>query len=85
MTDRWGAGRYEPRILAGVELPRRAAPDEFSADEVRAVLVWTRRAVDAQFWLAHDVLARLPAAHAAMDAGALDEPRARVLSEWTTD
>jgi hypothetical protein len=46
--------------------------------------VLTRRA-HAQFWLAHDLLTRLPAVHAAMDAGALDEPRARVLSEWTTE
>lgn len=27
---------------------------------------------------------RLPAVHAALDAGQLDEPPARVLSEWTT-
>ena len=61
------------------------APDEFSADEVRAALVWTRRAADAHFWLAHDLISRLPAVFAAMDAGVLDEPRARVLSEWTTE
>lgn len=66
------------------ELPRTVVPDEFAADEVRAALVWTRRAADAQFWLAHDLMSRLPAVHAAMDAGVLDEPRARVLSDWTT-
>ncbi|MBA2472661.1 MAG: DUF222 domain-containing protein, partial [Pseudonocardiales bacterium] len=66
------------------ELPRTVVPDEFAADEIRAALVLTRRAADAQFWLAHDLLTRLPAVHAAMDAGVLDEPRARVLSEWTT-
>jgi hypothetical protein len=47
--------------------------------------VLTRRAADAQFWLAHDLITRLPAVHNAMNAGLLDEPRARVLSEWTTD
>ncbi|MGH3537521.1 MAG: DUF222 domain-containing protein [Pseudonocardiaceae bacterium] len=66
------------------ELPRTVVPDEFAADEVRAALVWTRRAADAQFWLARDLMSRLPAVHAAMDAGVLDEPRARVLSDWTT-
>ncbi len=71
-------------VPAGEEL-RRTSPDEFSADEVRAALVLTRRAADAQFWLAHDLVTRLPAAHAAMDAGVLDEPRARVLSDWTTE
>jgi hypothetical protein len=65
------------------ELPRVVAPDQFAADEIRAALVLTRRAADAQFWLAHDVVSRLPAVHAAMDAGVLDEPRARVLSDWT--
>jgi hypothetical protein len=66
------------------ELPRTVVPDEFAADEVRAALVLTRRAADAQFWLAHDLLTRLPAMHGAMDAGVLDEARARVLSDWTT-
>jgi len=70
---------------AADESRRMTVPDEFSADEVRAALVLTRRAADAQFWLAHDLVTRLPAVHAAMDAGALDEPRARVLSEWTVE
>jgi hypothetical protein len=33
------------------ELRRMTVPDEFFADEVRAALVLTRRAADAQFWL----------------------------------
>jgi Domain of unknown function (DUF222) len=47
--------------------------------------VLTRRAADTQFWLAYDLLTRLPAVHPAMDRGLLDEPRARVLSEWTNE
>ncbi|MCA1820993.1 MAG: HNH endonuclease [Pseudonocardia sp.] len=62
-----------------------SVPDQFSADEIRAALVLTRRAAEAQFWLAHDLVARLPQVHAAMMAGILDEPRARVFSEWTTE
>ncbi len=66
--------------------PRRMAePDEFSADETRAALVWSRRAAENRFWLAYDLLTRLPAVHAALDAGTIDEPRARALSEWTGD
>jgi Domain of unknown function (DUF222) len=72
-------------VPADDELRRRTVPDEFSADEIRAALMLTRRAADAQFWLAHDLLTRLPAVHTALDAGLLDEPRARVLSEWTTE
>lgn len=67
------------------DLTRMAMPDEFSADEIRAALVLTRRAAQAQFWLAHDLLTRLPQVHAAMEAGVLDEPRARVFSEWLTE
>ena len=65
------------------DLTRMAMPGEFSADEVRAALMLTRRAADAQFWLVHDLVTRLPQVHAAMLAGMLAEPRARVLSEWT--
>lgn len=72
-------------IGPGDDLPRRAVPDEFAADEIRAGLVLTRRAADAVFWLAYDLLARLPQVHAAMDAGWLDEPRARVFSTWTAE
>ncbi|MGH3812848.1 MAG: DUF222 domain-containing protein [Pseudonocardiaceae bacterium] len=67
------------------DLTRMVMPDEFSADEVRAALVLTRHAAHAQFWLAYDLVTRLPQVHAAMDAGVLDEPRARVFSEWTTE
>ena len=70
---------------AGDELRRMSVPDQFSADEIRAALVLTRRAAEAQFWLARDLVARLPQVHAAMMAGILDEPRARVFSEWTTE
>jgi hypothetical protein len=67
------------------ELPCSATPDEFAADEIRAALVWTRRAAEGQFWLAYDLCTRLPAVQAAMAAGDCDEPRARIFSEWTKD
>ena len=51
------------------DLTRMAMPGEFSADEVRAALMLTRRAADAQFWLAHDLVTRLPQVHAAMLGG----------------
>lgn len=70
---------------AGDEVRRRVVPGEFAADEIRAALVLTRRAADAQFGLAHDLVTRLPTVHAAMEGGTLDEPRARVFSEWTTE
>jgi len=54
------------------DLTRMTAPDEFSADDVRAALMLTRRAAETQFWLAHDLVTRLPQVHAAMDAGVLD-------------
>ena len=66
------------------ESPRMAMPDQFSADEICAALLLTRRAADAQFGLTYDLVTRLPAVHAPMYAGVLDEPRARVFSDWTT-
>ncbi len=72
-------------VPASDELRRRAAPGEFSADEIRAALVLTRRAAEDQFGLAWDLVTRLPQVHAAMVAGVLDEPRARVFSEWTLE
>jgi hypothetical protein len=66
------------------QLPRVAEPDEFAADEIRAALAWTRRAADGQLGLAWDVTHRLPHVFAALDRGAIDVPKARVLSEWTS-
>jgi hypothetical protein len=62
---------------------RTAAPSEFAVDEVRAALMLTRRGADAVCGLAFDLVVRLPAVHAAMWAGVLDEPRARVFCDWT--
>ena len=53
-------------------------PDEFSADEIRAALLLTRRATDAQFGLGYDLVTR-PAVPDV--CGVLDEPRARVFSD----
>ncbi|HEX6469777.1 MAG TPA: DUF222 domain-containing protein, partial [Streptosporangiaceae bacterium] len=66
-------------------LPRMAAPDEFSADEIRAALAWTRSAATSQLDLAWDLLDRLDMVYAALDAGAIDLPKAKVFCEWTTD
>jgi hypothetical protein len=64
-------------------LPRMARPDEFSADEIRGALAWTRRAADGQLTLAWDVIHRLPRVFAALDAGAIDVPKTRAFSDWT--
>lgn len=64
-------------------LPRMAVPDEWSADEIRAALSWTRSAADTQLSLAWDLTSRLPQVFAALDAGHIDMPRTRVFSEWT--
>src|SRR5258706_6658245 len=44
-------------------------PGEFAADEVRAALLFTRRAADGLCGFAEDVVRRLPAVQAAMVAG----------------
>ncbi|MGQ0632325.1 MAG: DUF222 domain-containing protein, partial [Sporichthyaceae bacterium] len=64
---------------------RMPRPDEWSADEVRAALGLTRTAAESLLALAESICVRLPELHAAMAAGELDEPRARLLAEWTAD
>jgi hypothetical protein len=60
-------------------------PDEFAVDEVRAALRLTRTAAEDMGALVWDLHSRLPAVLAAMRAGLLDQPRARVFSSWTAD
>lgn len=64
---------------------RRHGPDEFAADEVRAALGLTRTAAGRLVEEAAVMVGRLPGLHAAMAAGNLDEPRARLLAELTAD
>jgi len=59
--------------------------DEWSADEARAALAWSRGTAAARLDLADDLLSRLPEVYASMLAGAIDEPKARALSEWTAE
>jgi hypothetical protein len=67
----------------GPDAPVARSPQvgEFAADEIRAALTWTRRAADDQLALALTVVERLPAVHAALAAGEIDIPRARVICE----
>src|SRR6266545_1546124 len=67
------------------QLPRVGEPDEFAADEIRDALSWTRSAASNQLSLAWDLLDRLPQVFAALEAGSIDVPKARVFSEWTSD
>lgn len=54
---------------------------QYPDDEVRAALCWTRRAAGEQLTLALDVVERLPDVHAALRAGQIDIPRARVFCD----
>src|SRR5690606_21015998 len=75
MTRRW----QEPAMLRP-EDPAWA----WASSEVAAALVLTRSAADALCGLAWDLEDRLPEVGKALAAGVLDEPRARVFSDWTT-
>ncbi len=62
-------------------MTRSAYPDEFAEVELACALTWTRNAAGKQLWFAMDLLNRLPAVHAALLAGQLDQPKAWVFSE----
>jgi hypothetical protein len=69
--------------FSGDSVRRLEVPDEFSPDEARAALVWSRRRADSTFELAWGVHRRLPQLGEAMSLGDLDEPRAAAFIRWT--
>ena len=64
---------------------RRALVDEFSGDEVSTALGWSRAMAGRCLEFADDLHRRLVEVQAALASGELDEPKARVFSEWTRD
>jgi len=57
--------------------------EDSAASEIRACLVWTRRAAESQLGLARDLCQRLPQVWQALDVGLIDLPRARVIVNQT--
>lgn len=57
---------------------------EFASFEIAAALTWTRLTATTQLELAHTVVRRLPALHAAMSTGNIDLPKARVIADAVT-
>ncbi|GAA4773234.1 hypothetical protein GCM10023200_02060 [Actinomycetospora chlora] len=64
---------------------RYSGCDEFSGDEVAAVLCWSRSMATRKLGLAEDLEVRLPAVGEAVWEGRLDVVRASRLCEWTRD
>nr|MBO2498554.1 HNH endonuclease [Acidimicrobiia bacterium] len=73
---------HTPPGSAGSPPERTGGVDEFVSDEVAAALTLTSRSADSLVKLALD-LERLPQVLAALQAGRIDVPRARVLCEET--
>ena len=66
----------------GVGVPARVRElDEFSADQLAFSLVWSRVTAQAHLFTAKDLIERLPVVYAALRAGRIDLPRARVFSD----
>ncbi|MCT9935454.1 13E12 repeat family protein, partial [Planotetraspora sp. A-T 1434] len=61
------------------KMPR---PDKYSADEIRAALVLTRRAAEREYVFAYDLSTRLAAVRHALAAGTIDKARALVFHDW---
>ena len=58
--------------------------DEIGSNEIRAALILTRRSANAMAALAQDLVGRLPTVLQAMIDGVLDQPRARIFSDYTS-
>jgi hypothetical protein len=81
---------YEALVETGLRaqgsastVARLSAPGEFACEEARAKLVWSRHRAQADYVLGYDLFVRHPELGAAMKAGRLDLPRARVFVSWT--
>ncbi|WP_197040377.1 HNH endonuclease signature motif containing protein [Pseudonocardia halophobica] len=86
------AGLYDVMAQIGVADPerwfsaaRRARPQKYWSDEVRAALTWTRRAAEYQTELAWVLHAHLPSVAEALRAGVIDLPKARVFADHLAD
>ncbi|HEX6326355.1 MAG TPA: DUF222 domain-containing protein, partial [Jiangellaceae bacterium] len=82
---------YQAVLETGLRKPfsidtvdRVVRPGEFSAEEARAALVWSRSRAERALSFAIEVFQRLPLLGEAMLAGELDEPRARAFVDWTS-
>jgi hypothetical protein len=64
---------------AGSPPERHSEIDEFAADELRAALMWTRRAAANNLGLALDVVERFPLVLSKLAAGKIDVPRVRTI------
>ena len=72
--------QLQAALLADLVAVADATPNpEFAGFEISSALTWTRRAADTQLDLAHTIVRRLPSLHAAMAAGDVDLPKARVI------
>ena len=77
-------GRRDPD--AGLdEVARLREPARFGADETRCALAWTRRAAEVEHDLAEVLTAQLPEVLAALNAGWIDRPKARVFVDHLAD
>ena len=76
------AGRCVPRVSEPAPgSGRRAEPVDHAVDEIAAAMAWTSTAAVGQLDLAERLVGGLPQVHAAMLAGAVDWPKAKLLAD----
>ena len=74
--------QVQAALLADLVAVADVTPNpEFVAFEISTALTWTRQAATTQLDLAHTIVRSFPLVHAAMMAGELDFPKARVIAD----
>ncbi len=77
-------GLCDPAADPG-QVARLAESPQYASDEIRAALAWTRRGAERELGFAENLVLRMPAVFAALDAGQIDRRKAWVFVEFCTE
>jgi hypothetical protein len=79
LADLHAIGQRTDTVLCDTEQERQ----DWAETEIAMAMRWTARRAGGQLWLAEQLVGRLPAVFAALDAGEIDVPKAMVFSDET--
>jgi Domain of unknown function (DUF222) len=79
LADPHAIGQRADTVMCRTEVERQ----DWAETEIAMAMTWTARRASGQLWLADQLVDRLPAVFAALDAGDIDVPKATVFADET--